>query len=189
LDAESGKVVYQLKEHRGRVNAIACNPAVEELAIYDDQDIVSIWSLAKGTLLRSIDTGPVRNELGSPTLLAYSPDGKMLVASRSKRINGKDCDVRIWDSATGALEVTLQGHSAIVQSVAFTPDGRRLWTASEDRTIKLWDAGSGQQLRSFPVSQIPYLVAFSPDGMRLVAGFGRDDADGKIVLWDASPTE
>src|SRR5262249_34540508 len=51
---------------------------------------------------------------------------------------------RLWDVATDPA--TLEGHAFQVSSVAFSPDGKRLATGSSDRTVKLWDAATGQEL-------------------------------------------
>jgi len=77
---------------------------------------------------------------------------------------------------------TLEGHSSSVLSVAFSPDGSRIASGSDDRTIKIWDAKSGKEIRTLEGhSDWVLSVAFSPDGSRIASG----SDDQTIKIWDA----
>src|SRR5215469_10494124 len=77
--------------------------------------------------------------------------------------------------------LTVKGHTGFVNSVAYSPDGKRLASASDDKTVKVWDAQTGQEF--FPLkghSGRVISVVFSPDGKRLASG-----SHGTAKVWDA----
>ena len=112
--------------------------------------------------------------------LSYSRDGKRLATA------SVDGSARLWDTETGKLLRSFEGHEGPVSGVALSPDGMILATVgSDDRTVKLWEAGNGRLRLSLDkqASGISCL-AFSPDG-KLLAGAIRDGA-AQVCIWEAA---
>jgi tRNA A-37 threonylcarbamoyl transferase component Bud32 len=96
-------------------------------------------------------------------------------------------DLRGWEHAylrrlCNSKEQTFQGHAGPVNSVAFSPDGKRIVSGSQDRTLRVWDAETGKETLTLKGHTDPVnSAAFSPDGKRIVSG----SADGTVKVWDA----
>ena len=68
---------------------------------------------------------------------------------------------------------TLTGHTDTVEAIAFDPTGRFLVSGSQDQTVRVWDASTGQQLSVFPHDGQVVQVAFSGDGSAIIASSRR----------------
>ncbi|MDE0316693.1 MAG: dockerin type I domain-containing protein [Candidatus Poribacteria bacterium] len=114
---------------------------------------------------------------GSVQAVAYSPINSSLIASA-----GGNHTVKLWDLEE-EIVTTLGSHSETVNSIAFSPDGQRLVSASDDYTFKLWDVQGKRHLSTLSHitdnarSQIK-AVTFSSDGQK-IATAGRH-----VKIWD-----
>ena len=109
--------------------------------------------------------------------LSRSPNGRIVSGSGDKTI-------RIWDVETGApIGNPLTGHTGIVESVAYSPNGQNIVSGSSDTTIRIWDAETGapvgRPLEGHTDSVLT--VAFSPNGQHIISG----SVDRAIRIWDA----
>jgi WD40 repeat protein len=143
---------------------------------------VQVWDLATGRKRHTLQV----YFRGMLRYIAYSPDGKSLVAGSPEDA------IRIWEADTGRLKANWRVQIDLVHTAAFSPDGNLLAVAGEvgDReTLEIvgeaWllDARSGQVLHKIRAPGPIRQVTFSPDGRTLGVG-GKMEA---VFLWDISP--
>jgi WD40 repeat protein len=123
----------------------------------------TVWDLTAGRPVKVLT-----NVLGAVNDLRFSPDGKLLaVAGGQPSAKG---DLRLYRVADWQLLAVLRGHEDVVFSVAWRPDGKKIASASFDRTARVWDVATGRAEKVHTGhSDFVYAVAYSPDGRRIVS--------------------
>ena len=92
-----------------------------------------------------------------------------------------DRTVRLWDTETGQLIHTLEGHTSRVNAIAFSPDGKQILSGSHDNTVRLWNTESGQLIHTLEGhTNTVNAIAFSRDGKQILTG----SHDKTLRLWN-----
>lgn len=181
-DVASGREIHQFRGHRRGVLGVAFHPDGQLVVSCGKDGFIRAWDLGSGEQAFALP-----GHGGSIFQVSISRDGKQLAsagAERDSRTQAVLGEVTLWDLTTRRERVTLHGHANAVLDVMFSPDQRRLASASADHTVKLWDSATGQEVLTLEESTGPLSsIAFSLDGWQLA----RAGQDQVIKVWNATP--
>ncbi len=182
-DLGTGALLFRKRAHVFTVWSVAFSPDGALLASGGFDGRVKLWEVPSGVQVGIfIDPRLVNAEekdrahMSWVRCVTFSPDGRTLATS------GCDGFIRIWDTDTLRLRLDPIQAGINVYRVVFSPDGRRLACVNNPGEIRVYRTdGWGEELRLRQgVTSSLYVLAFSPDGGRiLAAGFGK-----KIEVWD-----
>ncbi|MEP6707862.1 MAG: protein kinase, partial [Pyrinomonadaceae bacterium] len=167
MDLAQRKVTFRTRGHQfhGRVAIFSPDG---RLWATGSEDIV-LWDAATQTKILRL---PYVAEVWG---LAFSPDGRWLVASYT------DGAILLWDVKEREVTASFNEHSGSVRAVAFSPDGRRLASASEDKSVIIWNASQSRKESTLLGHHTRVTaLAFGPGGDWLVSS----DQDGHMIRWD-----
>ncbi|HEY6564400.1 MAG TPA: hypothetical protein VIY86_07870, partial [Pirellulaceae bacterium] len=145
------------------VTAVVFSPNGDCLAAGEERGAVRIWRLEGDTTSISMRVEPSQAKV---TSLAFGPlRGQFAVGTGDHRLFAYEMQHGPPADSTPKLRLSLQGHSGPILGIAYSPDGKRIVSGSEDSSAKIWDADTGAEaLTLIGRSDHVRRVLFSPDG-------------------------
>jgi WD40 repeat protein len=168
-EVDAGKELRTFSGHTGAVVSVAFS-SDGRFALSGDDKTLKLWEVDAGKELRTFS-----GHTGAVVSVAFSPDGRFALSGGCDERNLFNyCNkgsLKLWEVATAKELRSFSGHTNLVSSVAFSPDGRLALSGSSDYTLKLWELDTGNELRTFSGHTGAVVsVAFSPDGRFALSG-------------------
>ena len=177
-NAEDGKEIAVLEGHKNYVTSAVFSRDGLRIVTTSEDGTARVWSAGgDGTWT---ETAVILHEERGVNI-AVSPDGRRIVTTSG-------VEPRLWNAASGQQIAVLKGHTGIVLNAAFSPNGTRIVTASEDNTARLWNAFDGKEIAVLEGhTGIVLNAAFSPNSTNSTNSTHIITAsvDTTARLWDA----
>jgi WD40 repeat protein len=136
-DAAAGQTIGVLNGDEGGVLSAAFSPDGGRVVIASEHGTARVWDASTGQTIAVL-----RGHKNRVNGAAFSPDGARVVTGAGLGLGSvlsRDRLARVWDAATGQTIAVLKGHEHGVSAARFSPDGKRVLTASLDKTPRIWD--------------------------------------------------
>ncbi|TDL25193.1 WD repeat protein [Rickenella mellea] len=170
----SGFCFITFTEHSSAVTAVEFAKQGQVLFTASYDGTVRAFDLIRYRNFRTF-TSPTPVQFSS---LAVDPSGEVVAAGSTDSF-----EVFMWSVQTGKLLDILTGHEGPISSLAFSPTGNQLASASWDKSVRIWNVfGRSRAVEPFQLNADVLALAFRPDGKELAAS----SLDGQIIFWDVA---
>lgn len=147
--------------------------------------VIRVWDVATGDEVQTMS----RPESTGYRSVAWNRDGTRVLTvtlTATEQQVGSGRKIVLWNTETGKEVVVLQGHESAVNSAVWSPDDKRIASASDDRTARIWDPNTGRELTVLKEhTRAVHTVSWNHDGTQLLTA--SDDSTAR--LWSTTGTE
>jgi WD40 repeat protein len=154
--------------------ALALGPNSTQLACGGDFAAVQLWEIGASRQPQNLQCCPPNTYRLNYAIFALAMDR----AGRQLAVGTAGGVIQIWDLETARQLQTLRRHDNKVTHLVFSPDGKRLASVADDRTMRLWDTTSGLEVFSVRSASPLTCLAFNPTGDTLACA----DTEGTVQL-------
>jgi len=188
-DLKSGKAIKRFSGHEGRIRRVAFLPDGKQILTGAEDGTIRLWDVNCATPSAQECNTPVRIFVdhvdGEVKAIALRPNSNQFISASN------DNTLKLWDisclqptpqQCESPVRVFEGGHTLEVNDLAFTSDGKRVLSSSEDATMVLWDVETGQPLKQFQhpdQAEIRGVAILPGDKQALSTGANPD-----IIRWD-----
>lgn len=184
-DLANNREAFHLGVQNSQINAIDFSPDGRYIAVATGEGLLEAWDVESADRKKVVEQ---RVCTTAAYCVRFAPDGKSIAICGERAARLITMPAANSPEPVGAIRRNFEGpagHSDLVTSVAFAPDGKSIATGSRDNSVRLWDITTGQPTRTFyGHSGEVRALAFAPKGHQLASA-----GDDQVVrLWDLEPS-
>lgn len=159
---EQGKLVRTLEGHTASVDGVLITSDGRQAVSASKDNTMKVWDLMSGEMLRSDEIELPNWTFVHHSVMALTPLADLIAIGREETLY-------YWDLERGKVVDYFKAHDALLTAVAFTPGGERAVSASNDRTVAIWDFDARKVLATFVLDSAVVAATIACDGKVVVA--------------------